>query len=523
MQVTEKSSEGLSRTYEVVVPAADLAERLTQKIEEIRPQVRLKGFRPGKVPASHIRKVFGQSIMGDIVQETVNETSQKALADEEVTPASEPHIHMESDADAVIKGDTDLAYHIHLDVMPKFDPADPKELKLVRPVTEAGDEQVEDALKELAKNNQSFEDKGKKAAADGDQVTMDFKGELDGEVFEGGAAEDANIVIGAGQFIPGFEEGLVGLKAGGEKTVDATFPENYQREDLAGKTAQFAVRVKAVAAPVEAKVDEDLAKAFGLESLEALKEAVKSNIQRELDNQSRARVKRRLLDALDERHDFELPPRMVDSEFEQIWNQVEADIKDGNLDEEDTDKPEDELKAEYRSIAERRVRLGLVLAEIGRKGSVEIREEDVSRAVNQQAAQYPGQERQIVEFYQKNPQALAQIRAPLYEEKVVDYILELADIKDERVSRESLFTDDEAPGAEAKKKPAAKKKAPAKKAAAKKAPAKKAAAKSDKAESKPAKKPAAKKTAAKKPAAKKPAPKKAPAKKAPASKTTKKS
>jgi len=515
MQVTEKSSEGLSRTYEVVIPATELADRLGQKIKEIQPQVRLKGFRPGKVPASHIRKVFGSSLMGDVVQETVNETSQKALQDNEVTPASEPHIHMESDTDKVIAGDADLAYHIHLDVMPTFDAANPADLKLVRPVTEAGDKELQDALEELAKNNQSFEGKGKKAAAEGDQVIMDFVGRVDGEEFEGGKAEDAKLVLGSGQFIPGFEDGLVGAKAGEEKVVEANFPDPYQREDLAGKTAEFTVQVKEVAAPKPAEVDDELAKAFGLESLDALKEAVKSNLQRELDSQSRARVKRRLLDALDERHDFELPKRMVDAEFEQIWNQVKSDMDAGNLDEEDAEKSEDELKEEYRGIAERRVRLGLVLAEIGREGKVEIKDEDVSRAVNQQASQYPGQERQIIEFYQQNPQALAQIRAPLYEEKVVDYILELADIKDEKVSREELFTDDEAPGAApAKKKPAAKKKAPAKKAAAKKS----GSSKSDEAEAKPAKKPAAKKAPAKKAAAAK----KAPAKKPAAKKTAKK-
>lgn len=520
MQVVEKSSEGLSRTYEVTIPQSELSERLDAKIKEMQPQVRLKGFRPGKVPASHIRKVFGKSILSDIVQDAVNETSQKALTEQEVTPASEPHVHLESKFEDVVEGKSDLAYHIHLDVMPKFEPAKPADIELVRPVAEVGDEEIQNSLKRIAESNQNFEDKGKKAAAEGDRLTVDFVGSVDGEEFEGGAAEGAQVVIGAGQFIPGFEEGLTGAKAGEEKTVEATFPEQYQREDLAGKTASFKVTVKAVEAPAETKIDDDLAKSLGLESLDALKEAVKQNLEREYRNQSRARAKRRLLDALDERHDFELPKRMVDAEFDQIWSQVDADRQAGRLDEEDAAKSEDELKDEYRKIAERRVRLGLVLAEIGRVGEVRITEEEVSRAVNQQAAQYPGQERQVVEFYNKNPQALAQLRAPIYEEKVVDYILELAKVEDETVSRDELFTEDEMPGAggsKPAKKAAAKKKAPAKKTAAKKAPAKKAAAKSDEGE---ATKAPAKKTAAKKAPAKKAAASKASSSKSTASKST---
>jgi len=512
MQVTEKSSEGLSRTYEVVIPAADLAAKLDAKIEEMRPQVRLKGFRPGKVPASHIRKVFGKSIMGDVVNETMQESSQKALSNKDVTPATEPHVHMESDMDQVIDGKADLAYHIHLDVMPKFDPIKPGEIKLKRPVAEVADQEIDDSLKRLAETNPTYEDKGAKKAVEGDRLTVDFVGSIDGEEFEGGKAEDIQIVLGQGGFIPGFEEGLIGAKKGDDKTIDATFPENYQAQHLAGKTAQFAVSVKSVEAQGETKIDDELAKSLGLDSLDALKDAIKSNLEREHQNQSRARVKRRLLDVLDTEHDFELPEKMVDAEFNQIWSQVQQDIEQGNLDDEDKDKSEDELKAEYRTIAERRVRLGLVLAEIGREGGVQVAEEEVARAVNQQASQYPGQERQVVEFYQSNPQALAQIRAPLYEEKVVDYVLELAEVEDETVAAEDLFKDDDAPG-QAAKKPAAKKKAPAKKAPAKKHAAKKPAAKKPaaskaKSDSAAAKKAPAKKAPAKKPAAKKPAAKK---------------
>ncbi len=492
MNVVElESSKGLNKVYEITIPATELDERLTAKIAEIQPRVSLKGFRPGKVPASHIRKVFGKSIMGDVVQEVTQETSEKALTDQGVRQASAPHIHPESDMDQVIEGGADYVYHIHLDVMPDFKPANPKDLTVTRPVAEVGDEEIEDSLKRIAEQNVSFEAKDG-PAEDGDRVTMDFVGRVDGEEFEGGKAEGADLVLGQGRFIPGFEDQIAGMKAGEERTINVTFPEDYGHEPLAGKPAEFDIKVSEVAAPKESAVDEDLAKNLGLESLDALKDAVKKNLEREYAGQSRARAKRRVLDALDGLHDFELPVNMVEQEFGAIWQQVQADIEAGNLDDEDKEKSEDELKDDYRKIAERRVRLGLVLAEIGREGNVRVNDEEIARAVNQEAMRYPGQEQQVVEFYQKNPQALAQVRAPLYEEKVIDYILELADVTDETVSKEDLFADDEAPGAEAKESKPAKK--PAKKKAAKKAAADEDGEK--KAAKKPAKKKAAKKAKA---------------------------
>jgi trigger factor len=468
MNVVElESSKGLNRVYEITIPAAEMDKRLAAKIEEIRPRVTLKGFRPGKVPTAHIKKMFGASIMQDVVQDVTTETSAKALEDKGVRQASAPHIHPEGDMDAVLKGGTDYVYHIHLDVMPDFQPADPKTLKITRPTAEVGDEEVQDSLKRIAEQNVSYAAK-EGAAETGDRVTIDFLGRVDGEEFEGGKAEGADLVLGSNRFIPGFEDQLIGMSAGDARTISLTFPEDYGHAPLAGKAAEFDVTVKDVAAQKETEIDEDLAKMLGLESLESLRDAVRKNLEREYAQQSRARAKRRILDALDGLHDFELPPNMVEQEFGAIWQQVEADIKAGNLDDEDKDKSEDELKAEYRKIAERRVRLGLVLAEIGREGNVRIQDEEVARAVNQEAMRYPGQEREVVEFFQKTPQALAQIRAPLYEEKVVDYILELAEVTDETVSREDLFKDDEAPGAAAKPegetKPKPKKKA-AKKAA----------------------------------------------------------
>lgn len=521
MQVNEKAAEGLSRTLEVVIPSKDLQARLDAKIEEIRPQVRLKGFRPGKVPANHIRKVFGESILGDLLNdELLPQSIDSALKERSMEPASQPQIELKSEPKELIGG-ADFAFEIRVDVMPEFTPPEPKSLTIQRPVADIADQQIDDALAELAKESRAFEEKkGKTAKAeDGDAVVVDFLGKIDGEAFEGGSAEDARVVIGDGAFIPGFEEQLKGVKKGDEIELKVTFPDEYQAKHLAGKQAVFETKVKAIEAPAESKIDDELAKRLGLESLDQLKDALKQRFEREHAGQSRMRAKRALLDALDDGQKFDLPPTMVDQEFDNIWREVSHAMEHGHLDDEDKDKSEDELKSEYRTIAERRVRLGLVLAKIGQGSNVEVTQEELARAINQEAQRYPGQEQQVVEFYQKNPNAVAQIRAPLYEEKVVDYVLELATVEDVPVSREALFSDEDDILSGAKK-PAKKttKKAPAKKAAAKKAPAKKAPAKKAAAKS-DEKKPAAKKAPAKKAAAKKPAAKKAPAKKAAAKKS----
>jgi trigger factor len=522
MNVAEKSAKGLSRVFEVTVPASDLDERLSQKIEEIRPQVRLKGFRPGKVPTAHIRKMFGTSIMGDILQELVPQTTQEVLSEREIRPANQPNIDVKSDADDVLKGGKDFQFEISLEIMPEFETVDPKTLKLEKPVAPVADEQVDEALSELAEQTKSYDKKAKTAkAAEGDKVVIDFIGRIDGEAFDGGTAEDAELVIGSGQFIPGFEEQLIGAKAGDDVEVKVSFPDDYQAKHLAGKEAAFETKVKEVQGPAETKIDDDLAKNFGLSDLAALKDALKGRFETEHNQASRMKVKRQILDQLDEAHaDVELPTGMVEQEFAQIWMQVEDAMKKGELEDEDKDKSEDELKSEYRAIAERRVRLGLVLAEMGRKANVEVSQEELARAVNQEAQRFPGQERQVVDYFQKNPQAIQSLRAPIYEEKVVDYILELADVSEKKVDRETLFEEEEdeveAAKKTAKKKPAAKKKAAAKKDDAKKDEAKKDGGDAKKA---PAKKAAAKKgeeskgTESKDSAAKKPAAKKAPAKK----------
>ncbi len=444
MTVTETASEGLSRTFRVVVPQSALAQRLDDRIAEIQPEVRLKGFRPGKVPASHIKKMFGRSMMEEILQNTIDEESQKALDEKGLRAASPPEIKMDSDAETVAKGEQDLAFNLSVEIMPEFTPMELSGISIERPSAPVTEEQITEAMEELAAQHTSYEDKGLSAKAEqGDAVLCDFVGRVNGEPFDGGTAEGAEIVIGAGRLIPGFEEQLIDAKPDDQVKVKVTFPDDYPREELKGKKAEFTVDVREVKRPKSMKVGDELAQLLGLEDIAALREAIRGNLEREHSTQSRARAKRRLLDVLDENHSFELPQRMVDAEFNQIWKQVSEDLQRGDLAPEDKDKSEDDLRAEYRKIAERRVRLGLVLAEIGREAKVVVSEEELARSIAQEARRYPGQEREIAELFQKNETARQQLRAPIFEEKVVDYILELAHVVTIDVPREELFKDDE--------------------------------------------------------------------------------
>ncbi|WP_366917517.1 trigger factor [uncultured Hyphomonas sp.] len=444
MEVTQTKAEGLSRTFAVKVPASELQAKLDERIEEIRPQMKLKGFRPGKVPASHVRKLYGQDLMGELINKLVTETNQKALEDNELRPAGQPDVQIDGDMEAVVKGQADLSYNMNVDVMPEFEPADVTKLTITRPVADVAQDQIDEALGRIAEQNTQYEPRAKTAKAkEGDAVVMDFVGKIDGEAFEGGSAEQQTLVIGSGQFIPGFEDQLVGVKAGDEKDVTVTFPEEYGAADLAGKEAVFEVKVHEVRAPKTSELDDEFAKGLGLESLEQLTGLVKDQLKAEHDGASRAKAKRNLLDQLDEAHSFDLPPNMVEQEFNQIWQQLQSEMDAGRTADEDKDKSEDELKEEYRKIAERRVRLGLVLAEIGRVADVRISEQEVNQALVREARQYPGQETQVVEFFRNNPGAMAQLRAPIYEDKVVDHILEVAEITEETVSREDLFKEED--------------------------------------------------------------------------------
>ncbi len=445
MQVVQNTTEGLSRVITVTVPVADLNAKLDTRLAEMAPKMNLKGFRPGKVPVAHVKKTFGRDLMGEIVNDTINESSQAALNQVNVRPAAPAEMKLTSDMDKVLAGSEDLAYEMSLEVMPEFTPVDPKTLKLDRPVYEASDEDLDEALKELAGQAKSYEDKKGKTvkAAEGDQVTIDYLGKLDGEPFEGGAAEDADLVIGSNRFIPGFEEQLKGAKVGDEKTIEVTFPEQYQAANLAGKLATFDIKVKAIKAEAETAMDDEFAKRIGLESLDKLKDLLRQNLNQQYAGAARFKLKRALLDQLDTAHSFDLPPKMVEAEFDGIWQQVEADKAAGNLTPEDAKKSDKKLKEEYQKIAERRVRLGLVLAEIGRTNNVGVTDQELNQAIMQEARNYPGQERQVLDFYRQNPNAAAQMRAPIYEEKVVDLIFDQATVTDTKISKEELLKDED--------------------------------------------------------------------------------
>ncbi len=438
MNVTETKSEGLTREFRVSIPKGEIAAKLKSKIDELQPKMNIKGFRPGKVPAAHIKKLYGKSIMGDLVNDLVQETSDKALAEKSLRPASRPSIQLDTDEEKLINGEADLDYSMKLEVMPEFEPADVSTISIERMVAEVPEEEIQESLKRLADNNKAYEVREGKAET-GDAVVIDFVGSIDGEKFDGGAAEGHTLVIGSGRFIPGFEEQLVGVTAGDDVKINVNFPDDYQAENLKGKPAVFEVKVHEVKSAKDVKVDDEFAKTLGLESLESLRDAIKVQISGELGFATRQQVKRVLLDALDERHSFDLPPLMVKAEFDQIWAQFEGERKAGRLSEEDKSKSDEDLKAEYGKIAERRVRLGLVLAEIGRRADVQITNEELVRALRQEASRYPGQEKQVIEFYTKNQGAMAQLRAPIYEEKVVDYILGKATVTDKTVSREDLM------------------------------------------------------------------------------------
>jgi trigger factor len=495
MQIVEKSAEGLARAYTVTFASADIVTRTDAKIVELAPQLNIKGFRKGKVPIVHVKRMYGKSILGDLLNELVQEGIDAASIYNGARAASQPDVKNIDNLPAVMEGKADLVFDVELDIMPDFTPVEMGTLNVTRPVAPASEAEIDEALAEIAKQAQSYKTK-KGKAANGDQVICDFLGKINDVPFDGGKAEGATVVLGSNSYIPGFEEQLVGVKAGDTKVLNVSFPADYGVPTLAGKAATFDVTVTEVKAATETKIDDDLAKNIGLSDLATLKEAVKNNIEDQFAQLSRQKAKRSLLDALDESHSFDLPPKMMAAEFEAIWAQVQQDKEAGNEDPEDAGKSEDDLKAEYKKIAERRVRLGLVLAEVGRINGVEVKDEEVSRAVQQEAMRFPGQEKQVYEFFQKNPNAVASLRAPLYEEKVVDFMLQLANVTDVTVTREQLESEDEAPVVESK--PA--KKAPAK-AKAKKADAEPAAEVATEAAPEAAPAPKKKAPAKKKPAA----------------------
>lgn len=445
MQVTETLSEGLKRELTITIPATDLSSKLDDKLSSLKSQVRLPGFRPGKVPVTHLKKVYGKQAMAEVINDTLNESTNAAIAERKEKPASEPKFTLpedEAQAEDIIAGKKDLEIAVAYEIIPEFEVKDFSGIKIERPVVDITDEMMDERLKQVASSNVTYSAVKRKAKND-DQVTFDFLGKVDGEPFDGGAAEGFKLVLGSGQFIPGFEEQMVGLKAGDEKSLDVTFPEEYGAENLAGKAATFDVTIHEVGAPDDVVIDEAFATNLGLDSLEKLKEAVKGQIENEYGQKTRMKVKRQLLDALDEAYDFELPPTLIEQEFEGVWKQVSDDLEKAGRTFEDEDTTEEKARVEYQALAERRVRLGLLLAEVGTKNEVQVTNEELQRAVVMRAQQFPGQEREVIEFFQKNPQQLAGIRAPIFEDKVIDFILELADVTDKNVGPAELDDDDD--------------------------------------------------------------------------------
>ena len=458
MQVTETLSQGLKREFKVVLPATELEERLTSELATLKDRVRINGFRPGKVPVQHLRRLYGRSVMADVVQNAVNEANRKIVDENGLKLALDPQVQFPENKDEVEKAmdaKADLAFTIALEVLPSFELADLSDVSITKKTAAVSDADLQEAIERMARQNRTFASKGEGAeAATGDRVVLDFIGSIDGTPFEGGKGEAIELELGSGSFIPGFEDQLLGAKAGERRDVKVTFPENYPGQHLAGKAAEFDVTVKDVQAPNEVVIDDDLAKGFGMASLDALKDAVRAAIQRDFDAAARRKLKKELLDALDAKYGFELPPSLVDQEFKGVWTQVEADMKRSNKSFADEDTTEEQAQAEYRRIAERRVRLGLVLAQIGEKADIKIADDEVTQALVERVRQFPGQEKEAWEYYRKNPQAMAEIRAPLFEEKVVDHILSQVKVAEEPVSKEALFSDDDedakAPESEAK-------------------------------------------------------------------------
>ncbi|CUT15534.1 Cell division trigger factor EC 5218 [Bradyrhizobium sp.] len=448
MQVTETLSEGLKREFKISVPASDLDAKAGAKLVDLKDKVRINGFRPGKVPVTHLKKVYGRSVMAETIDQTIRDTNTQLFSERGFRLATEPKITMpteQAEVEELLNGKTDLTYTVAIEVVPSIALADFKTFEVEKPVAEVTDADVDEAIKRIADSNRGYaaKDEGAKAES-GDRVTVAFKGTINGEAFEGGTGEGIQVVIGSNTFIPGFEEQLIGIGAGETRTLKVAFPKNYMNDKLAGQPAEFETTATLIEAPQDLAIDDEFAKTLGLESLDKLKEAARERLVAEFATATRQRVKRALLDRLDEAHRFEAPPSLVDEEFNLMWNSVKAEMDSAGKTFADEDTTEDAAKEEYRKIADRRVRLGLVLSEIGEKNKISVTDDEVGRAVIERARSMPGREKEVWDYYRSNAQALAQLRAPIYEDKVVDFILELAKVTEKKVSRDDLYKDDEA-------------------------------------------------------------------------------
>jgi trigger factor len=448
MQVTETLNEGLKHEFKISVPASDLDAKAGAKLVDLKDKVRLNGFRPGKVPVAHLKKIYGRSVMAETIDQTIRDTNTQIFTDRGFRLAGEPKVTMpteEKEVEELLSGKTDLTYTVAIEVVPPIQLADFKTFSVDKPVVDVADADVDDAIKRIAEGSRPYTAKAEGAKAEnGDRVTIDFKGTINGEAFEGGAGEGIQVVIGAGQFIPGFEEQLIGIGANETRTLKVSFPTNYLNDKLAGQPAEFETTATLIELPGETTIDDDFAKTLGLESLDKLKELMRERLKGEFAGATRQRVKRALLDRLDESHKFEAPPSLVEEEFKLMWNSIKSEMDSSGKTFADENTTEEAAKEEYHKIADRRVRLGLVLSEIGEKNKITVTDDEVSRAVIERARQVPGREKEVWDYYRSNAQALAQLRAPIYEDKVVDFILELANVTEKKVTKEELFKDEDA-------------------------------------------------------------------------------
>jgi trigger factor len=447
MQVTETLAEGLKHEFKISVPASDLDAKADAKLVDLKDKVKLNGFRPGKVPVSHLKKVYGRSVMAETIDQTIRDTNKQIFTDRGFRLATEPKITMpteQKEVEELLAGKTDLTYTVAIEVVPTIQLADFKTFTVEKPVVDVSEADVNEAIKRIADQSRPYAARAEGAKAEnGDRVTISFKGTIDGVPFDGGTGEGIQVVIGAGQFIPGFEGQLIGIGSGETRTLKVSFPKNYASEKLAGQPAEFETTATLIESPGETEINDEFAKTLGLESLDKLKEAARERLVAEFAGATRQRVKRALLDRLDDSHKFEAPPSLIEEEFNLMWNSIKAEMESSAKTFADENTTEEAAKEEYHKIADRRVRLGLVLSEIGEKNKITVTDDEVSRAVIERARSMPGREKEVWDYYRNNANALAQLRAPIYEDKVVDFILELANVTEKKVSREDLFKDED--------------------------------------------------------------------------------
>jgi trigger factor len=448
MQVTETQTDGLKHEYKVVIAAGDIAEKMKHRLQEIGKKVRVPGFRPGKVPVSILKQRFGSSVMGEVLERAVSDSSNQAINERGLRPALQPKIEIVSFDEG-----KDLEYTMALEILPEITTMDFAKIQLESLAIEVPDPEVQAVLERLAGSHKKTQALSKKRKArSGDVLVIDFRGSVDGEELPGMSAEGHHLELGSNRFEAGFEEQLVGVDVGEEPQVAVTFPEAYVNDKLAGKEAIFQVKVQEILETVPMEINDDLAVALGEENLESLKGKVRQQIEQDYGQVARARLKRALLDQLAEGHDFPVPSGMLDAEFEVIWKQLKEDHEQGRIDPEDEDKDEEVLKAEYRAIAERRVRLGLLLSEVGHQNDIDVTQDEVNRALMQEAQRHQGHEREVFDFYQKSPEAMANLRAPIFEDKVIDFITALAKVTERKITPQELQDEDSAAGPAAKPK-----------------------------------------------------------------------